>query len=94
MFSAIFWKQAMERAIKSAAQGLIGLWIGDGLNAWTIDIKLASGVAAGAALLSVLTSIVSLPVGQQTSPSLVGTGSPSLVSTENESPSLVPTTSN
>jgi hypothetical protein len=92
MFSASFWKQAAERAIKSAAQALIGLWIGDGFNAWTIDVKLASGVAGGAALLSVLTSIVSLPVGQQTSPSLVSTDSPSLVSTQKDSPSLVGTT--
>jgi hypothetical protein len=71
MFSAIFWKQAVERAVKSAAQALIGLWIGEGFNAWTIDVKLASGVAGGAALLSVLTSVVSLPLGQQGSPSLV-----------------------
>jgi hypothetical protein len=82
MFSAIFWKQAVERAVKSAAQALIGLWIGDGFNAWTIDVKLASGVAGGAALLSVLTSVVSLPLGQQDSPSLVETdqqSTPSLV---------------
>lgn len=73
MFNADFWKQAAERAAKSAGQALLILWAGDGLlNAWSIDPKAAAGVALGAAALSVLTSVVSLPVGPDDSPSTVG----------------------
>lgn len=72
MFTVKFWKASAERAVKSAAQGLIGLWLGDGVfNLWTVDVKLAAGVGAGAAVLSLLTSIVSLPVGASNSPSVV-----------------------
>jgi hypothetical protein len=72
MFTAKFWKSTAERAMKSGAQALIGLWVGDGVfNLWTVDVELASGVGAGAAVLSLLTSIVSLPFGDSDTPSLV-----------------------
>lgn len=71
MFTAKFWKSASERAIKSSAQALLGLWALDGFNAIEADYALAGGVALGAAMLSVLTSIVSLSIGQPDSPSLV-----------------------
>jgi hypothetical protein len=73
MWTAFFWRQATERALKSAAQALIGMWTLDGFNALHADWPLAGGVAAGATVLSVLTSIVSLTVGQPDSPSLVST---------------------
>lgn len=71
MFTAKFWKGAVERALKSAAQALLGLWALDGFNAVEADYALAGGVALGAAILSVLTSIVSLAAGPTDSPSLV-----------------------
>lgn len=78
MFSGSWWKQVAERAAKSAAQALIGLWVGDGVfNLWSVDAPKAAGVALGAAVLSVLTSIVTSGVGQP--------GSPSAVKTEPES---------
>jgi hypothetical protein len=74
VFTAIFWKQTGERAAKSAAQALIGLWALDGVfNILTVNWPLAGGVAAGAAALSVLTSVVSAGAGQPDSPSLVST---------------------
>jgi hypothetical protein len=74
MFTVTFWKQAVERAIKSAAQALLGLWVGaQAFNAWDVDWKKAAGVALGAALLSVLTSLASAGVGKKGSPSLVDT---------------------
>ena len=77
MWTAEFWKAAAERAIKTAAQALLVLWmVGDvQFNALTIDLKLAAGIAAGGALASVLTSLVSaaVPVGPANSPSLVST---------------------
>jgi hypothetical protein len=76
MFTVSFWKQAAERAVKSAAQALLGLWVGaQAFDAWNVDWKKASGVALGAAILSLLTSLGSASVGKKDSPSLVDTGS-------------------
>lgn len=76
MFTITFWKATAERAGKSAAQALLGLWAGDAVfSAWDADWVKAGGVALGAAVLSLLTSIVSA--------NLAGTpGSPSLVKDE------------
>ncbi|MEO3922722.1 holin [Micromonosporaceae bacterium B7E4] len=71
MFTGTFWKQTAERAVKSAAQALLGLWTLDGFNVLTVDLGLAGGVAAGAAVLSVLTSVVTSGVGAPDSPSAV-----------------------
>lgn len=74
MISSTFWKEAFERAVKSAAQALLGLWVLDGgFNVMSADFKLAAGIAGGAAVLSVLTSLVSSKVGPAGSPSLVET---------------------
>lgn len=74
MFTVTFWKQAIERAIKSAAQALLGLWVGaQAFNAWDADWKKAAGVALGGAILSMLTSLASAGVGKKDSPSLVDT---------------------
>lgn len=72
MFTVKFWKQAAERAVKSAAQAALGLWVGDQVfNAWQADWAKAGGVAAGAVVLSLLTSAASAGVGQPGSPSVV-----------------------
>lgn len=71
MFTVSFWKQTAERAVKSAAQALIGMWTLDAFNALTADYKLAAGVASGAVVLSVLTSLVTAGVGESESPSAV-----------------------
>lgn len=69
--SANYWKQVAERCVKSAAQALLGLWALDGFNALDADYKLAFGVATGAAVLSVLTSLVTAGFGEKDSPSAV-----------------------
>lgn len=72
MFTAKFWQQTAERAIKSAAQALLGLWVGDtAFDAWNADWKKAGGVALGGAILSVLTSLASAGVSKSDSPSLL-----------------------
>jgi hypothetical protein len=68
----MFWKQTLERAVKSAAQFVIGgLALGEGLNAFDVDWQLGGGFAITGAVLSLLTSIASAPVGDPTTPSLV-----------------------
>jgi hypothetical protein len=73
MWSTSFWKQSAERSAKSAAQALIGLWALDGFNVLHAHWDLAFGVAVGAAVLSILTSIVSAPFGPGGTPSVVDT---------------------
>lgn len=77
MFTIAFAKDAGERAVKTAAQALLSLWlVGDvAFNVLTVDWPTALGVAAGAAVVSVLMSIVSSAVGD--------TGTASLVRSEN-----------
>jgi hypothetical protein len=71
MWSSAYWQDVAERCAKTAAQSLIALWGAGALNLLSVDWISALGVAAGAAVLSVLTSIVSLPVGAPGSPSLL-----------------------
>ncbi len=64
MWTLSFWKETADRAIKTAAQAvLLGLGLGEGLNAFDVDFQLALGFALGGLALSVLTSVVSSPFG-------------------------------
>lgn len=66
-----FWKYAVERAIKSAAQTGI-IFIGaEQLNVVAFDWATMGGFVLGGAVLSLLTSIASAPVGDDNSPSMV-----------------------
>ncbi|WP_420124379.1 holin [Nakamurella sp.] len=73
MFEGKFWKATGERAVKSAAQALLIYFGGDAVfNAWQTDWPAAGGIASGAVVLSVLTSLVSAKLsGEPDSPSLV-----------------------
>jgi Putative lactococcus lactis phage r1t holin len=71
MFTKTFWKQAAERAVKSAAQAVIGLGILDGANVLHFDWQLAGGTALGAVGLSLLSSIVTSGIGEKSDPSAV-----------------------
>ena len=71
MLTKNFWKQAGERALKSAAQAAVGTFILDGFNALNADWKLAGGAALGGAILSVLTSIITSSGGEPNDPSAV-----------------------
>lgn len=73
MLAAGFWRDSAERAVKTAAQALLSLWlVGDvAFDLLTVDWGSALGVAAGAAVISLLTSIASGPVGDRGTASLV-----------------------
>lgn len=75
MFTAGFWAGAFDRVIKSFAQALLLLWGADeGFNLVSVNFGQALGIAAGAAVLSLLTSIVSAPVADRGSTSLLPGG--------------------
>lgn len=66
MLTTAFWIGVMDRAVKSFAQALLLLWGADAaFNVVEVDVRGAFGVAAGAAVLSFLTSLVSAPIGDQ-----------------------------
>lgn len=74
MFTVAFWKAAAERAAKTAAQAVIGVLVQDGvdsINLFDANVENVIGFAAGGAVLSVLFSIVSVPLSAGSSPSLV-----------------------
>jgi len=72
MFTATFWKLAIERAVKTAAQTLIlSAGAGAGFDLYSFDLKAAAIATLGGLLLSLLTSIASAPFGTAGTPSLV-----------------------
>lgn len=73
MWTTKFWKDAAERAVKSAAQAVVLYFGGQALDAWHANWAAAGAIAGGAAVLSLLTSLVSAKVGDSTSASLVDT---------------------
>lgn len=79
MWTWQFWKESIERAIKSAAQFAIFYLVGANtptdspINFFDADFGWGDliGFAGSGLLLSILTSIVSGPVGRNDSPSIV-----------------------
>lgn len=67
-----FWKRAFERAAKTAAQTLLALTGGNyAFDIRGLDAPKALAIAAGATLISLLTSIASAEFGPDDDPSLV-----------------------
>jgi hypothetical protein len=74
MFTKAFWKDAAERAVKTAGQTFLAL-----VGAGTVGLfhlpwaNIGEGVA-GAVVLSVVTSLISSGVGSNTNASVVNQG--------------------
>lgn len=72
MWTKKFWRKTAERMLKSGAQAVIGLWIGDHpFNAWEADWTKAGGVFLGGAVLSLAFCLASLKAGPDDDPSIV-----------------------
>jgi hypothetical protein len=72
---AAFWLGTLDRAIKSFAQSLLLLWGADaGFNLLSVDVGQAFGVAAGAAVLSLLTSLASRSIADDGTTSMLPGG--------------------
>jgi hypothetical protein len=72
MFTIEWLRDACERAIKSAAQAIVlALGAAEGFDLFAADWRNVAGIAAGAAVLSVLTSVISAPFGARGSASVL-----------------------
>lgn len=71
MFTKKFWKATAERAVKTAAQAAALALGADAANLLHANALVLLGAFGGGALLSVLTSLGSLAVGEPDSPSAV-----------------------
>ena len=71
MFTITFWKDAGERAIRTAAQALLALWATDISGVLEVDFTQSASVAALAALTSVLMSVAATGRGNPESASAV-----------------------
>jgi hypothetical protein len=73
IYHRAFWVEALERAVKTAAQVPLTVWVaGDVvMDVFQTDWSQVAGLALGGFLFSILTSIVSAPVGPQGTPSTV-----------------------
>ena len=71
MWTVKFWQNALERAVRTAAQSLLALWGTHVTGVLEVDWVQAASVAALAALTSVLMSLVATGVGDHSSPSFV-----------------------
>lgn len=66
-----FWKDALERAVKTIAQVLLAFLGADVVDVLGVDWGKALGVALGAAVVSLLTSVASAGIGQRGTASLI-----------------------
>lgn len=71
MWTVSFWKQTLERAIKTAAQSGAAFFVVGTTGVADVDWATIGGICVVAAIASVLTSVASTPFGQADSPSLV-----------------------
>jgi len=67
----LFWISAGERAVKTFAQALVALFVA-GVTVLSIDWQQALAVSVTAAVVSLLTSVASVRLGQFEGPSLAG----------------------
>jgi hypothetical protein len=67
-----FWKAALERAVKTAVQAVVlAIGAAQGAALFALDWKNVVGAAVGGAAVSLLTSLISLPIGPADSPSVI-----------------------
>lgn len=71
MFHRAFWKDALERALSTAAQSALALLGADGFDLLEVDVLDVLGVSAGGFVLAILKALVASRVHDPQSASLV-----------------------
>lgn len=71
MWDVLFWKDAAERAVKTAAQSALAFFVVGKTAFGELDWAAVGGAAAVGAVASLLSSIASEPFGVRGSASLV-----------------------
>lgn len=66
-----FTLDALERAVKTAAQTAVVTLGAEALDVFSVDWLQVAGMAAGGAVLSVLTSVASAPLGPKGAATIV-----------------------
>lgn len=79
IYSLSFWKDAGERAAKSAAQAAVLALGGGAADVLTLDWVTMGGAAGGGALLSALTSIASAGIANRGTASLTSAVEPAAI---------------
>jgi len=71
VLSKQYWIDVFERAVKTAAQtAVVAIGAAAGFDLFTADWRTVGGAAAGGFVLSVLTSLGSVPFGDRSSASV------------------------
>jgi len=68
IFSVAFWKSTLELVIRGAGIGAATAMGGSLVDAWHLPWKVIAGMAISGAMLSLVTSLSSITVGQKGSP--------------------------
>lgn len=78
MFTWRFWRETLERAVKTAAQVPLTTWgVGEAgasmglIDSFGLDWIGVASLALGGAIVSVLTSLATLEIGEKQSPSAI-----------------------
>jgi hypothetical protein len=74
VFTIVFWKLSLERAIKTAAQAAVLAFMASdatSVNLFDLSVGPVVGFALGGFVLSLLTSVGSAQIGDDSTPSLV-----------------------
>lgn len=74
LFSWTFWADALERAVKTAAQSVMvaaTLSTATFINLFELDLVVVGQAALSGAVFSILTSIVSAPIGESGTASML-----------------------
>lgn len=71
MWTVSFWKQTVERAVRTTAQVALSFWVLGQTSFMDVDWAQVAGVAGLAALTSVLMSLVATGMNDKDNPSMV-----------------------
>lgn len=74
MWTTVFWREAGERAIKTAAQTALAFFVVGTTDLFSVDWQVVASGVGVAVIASLLTSIASEPFGPKGTPSLVKGG--------------------